>query len=158
PLIGPEGIAGRWVNTGRAVIAEIGRRDTGVLEAGCALDRHHRRPHGAGRVAYPVHHDAHRWELRRGCPRTPNADVAPAVHRHGGGGVGAVGVAHKPLLEEGAVADPHLVPEDPRARAGRALGPVAAEHAAAANEGAVVPPAPGFHQFHPAFRLDPFHP
>src|SRR5262249_28078621 len=141
-----EQIRGRRVDAGCAVVAEIHGGDAFVSEIGCAFYRQDRRTHGASRIAGPVRHHADCGKLLLGRPCATDTDVPLAIHGHRWIEVVAVRIIYEPLLKQSAIANTHLIPEYPRARAGRAFRPIAAEHDASMDEGAVVPPPAGLHQ------------
>src|SRR5262249_13341013 len=103
-------------------------------------------------------HDADRGKLPLGRPCAPDADVALLVHGHRWIEEVAVRIIHETLLKQSAIANPHLIPEYPRARVGRAFRPIAAKHAASVDERAVVPPPAGLHQLYARRRLKTLHP
>src|SRR5262245_66180326 len=131
-------------------MTEIDRFGACIVVAGCSLYGDNRFPHGVGGIGRGAHHDVDGRELCLRCARATDANVALAVHSHGGKDEIAIRGVHKTFLHQSPVANSDLVPENPRTRFGVAFGAIAAEHAAVANEGAVdTPPAAASPQFRP---------
>src|SRR5262245_54299316 len=123
-------------------MTEIDSFGTCVVVAGCSLHGDNRFPHGVGGIRRGAHHHVDGRELRLRRARAADANVALAVHSHGWKDEIAIRGVHKTFLHQTTVPSSHLVPEHPRTRFRVALGTIAAEHTAVANEGAVdTPPA-----------------
>src|SRR5262245_17789757 len=139
-------------------MTEIDSLGAGVVVAGCSWYGDNRIPHGVGGIGCGMHHDVDRRELRLRCARAADANVALAVHGHGGKDEIAIRGVYKTFLHQSPVANSDLVPENPWTRFRVAFGAIAPEHAAVANEGAVdTPTAAASPQFRPWLWLICLH-
>src|SRR5262249_16210094 len=109
-------------------MTEINGPGACVLVAGCSRYGRYRSSHGIGRVGRAVHHHVDGRELRLRRARAADAKIALAVHCHGWKDEIAIRGVHKPFLNQTAVLDSYLVPENPGTRVRVAFSPVAAEN------------------------------